>query len=107
MKNTQNRWTAEEVAKLKKNIGIYPNREDAFRKTAEQTGRSASACSYQFYNRKELKETYQNDIGQSSKSQRVPQITYHNGTTRKADVIVNEKGILVAKMDDVVITVRF
>lgn len=110
------RWTAEEHAILLKNLKIYPKVFEAAMKTAEKTGRTYQGVMWRInnlgddgrvMNRKTNKPSSISGSVSQSNTQKQPVITYHNGTTRKAQVIVNSKNLIVAKFDDVVITIEF
>lgn len=92
------RWTPEEEAILSKNLKVYPLKIDAIRKTAQKIGRTEAAVAFHAQPKRSRK---------ANTIQELPIITYHNGTTRKAEVLVNNKDIIVAKFDDVVITIQF
>lgn len=101
-KSTIKRWTPEEEAILSKNLKVYPLKIDAIRKTAQKIGRTEAAVAFHAQPKRSRKvDTIQ------VKNRELPIITYHNGTTRKAEVLVNNKDIIVAKFDDVVITIQF
>lgn len=102
MKN-QKKWTAEDIALLEKNLLTYPNKSIAFRKTAEKTGRSKKAVEQHYYNSNKSTD----NISPTTPKKKKLVVTYHNGTTRNAEVIIHRKDIIVAKMDDVVITLQF
>lgn len=115
------RWTAEEHAILLKNLKTYPKVSDAALKTAERTGRTYAGVMWRINNlgpdgivnnkhrqlNPKTNKTSANPISTTqSANQRQPVITYHNGTTRKAQVIINKNNLIVAKFDDVVITIE-
>ena len=109
------RWTAEEHAILLKNLKIYPKVSEAAMKTAEKIGRTYAGVMWRINNlgsdgtvvnpKTNKPSSISGSISQNN-TQRQPIITYHNGTTRKAQVIVNNKNLIVAKFDDVVITIE-
>lgn len=109
------RWTAEEHAILLKNLKIYPKLSDAAMKTAEKTGRTYTGVMWRIsnlgpdgtvINPKTNKTSANPTPTNQNTAQKQPVITYHNGTTRKAQIIVNNKNLIVAKFDDVVITIE-
>ena len=103
MKTKTSKWTAEEKAILERNLSIYPVKEDAVRKTAEKIGRTANAVRFKVY----AKDRPKAKDKAEKLSRNTPVITYHNGTTRVAQLLINKKDLIVAKMDDVVITIQY
>jgi hypothetical protein len=111
------RWTAEEHALLLKNLETFPKRIDAVAKTAEQTGRTYAAIFWRADNlgpdgsvmprhRSTVASPNAFPLKKEVTNPKTPVITYYNGTTRKAQVIVNTKNLIVAKFHDVVITIE-
>lgn len=116
IKSKCTRWTAEEHAILLKNLKTYPKRQDAIAKTAEKTGRTFSGVSWRadhlaadgtMLPTSVIKGPKNTAEPKPDKFLKAPVITYHNGTTRKAQVLINTKNLIVAKFDDVVITIEF
>jgi len=115
MNSNRNSWSKEESTILLQNIKSHGVNEGA-RKSASQLGRTTSACFNKWErcrkeNSKDLELLFLNlPTSKSSNLKPILQdnmtVTYHNGVTKPMQIIAKTPTLIVAKADDVVVTIQ-
>jgi hypothetical protein len=103
------RWTSEEHDFLKQTVLAESTKTKAFNIVSKKTKRTLSGVRdyYRRVVKDELKLTAKAVTKSSPKlSVKTPTIKYHNGVTKNAMIILQNKDLIVAKVDDIVITVE-
>ena len=125
MNSNRNAWSKQETTILLQNIKLHSVNEGC-RKASKQLGRTESAC----LNRWERIKPISGKFGittfplkSNAKSTTLPfvniqakpkqtilqdnmKVTYHNGVTKPMEIIAKTSTLVVAKADDVVVTIQ-
>lgn len=113
MSSNRNTWAEQESLILLQNIKLHGVNEGC-RKAASQLGRTESAC----FNKWERCRKKGNDkllflnlptskpVESKSILQDNMTVTYHNGVTKPMQIIAKTSTLVVAKADDVVVTIQ-
>lgn len=116
MNSNRNNWSEQETSILLQNIKLYSVNEGC-RKASKQLGRTTSACfnrwervkpkakakstTLPFVNIKTKPQVETKHILQDNMT-----VTYHNGVTKPMEIIAKTSTLIVAKADDVVVTIQ-
>ncbi len=106
-------WTAEEIDTFKQYINTY-GVKNAISKISKKFKRTEIACSLKY--RRDIKNSISTPIVKKKIARKSisisPKITkklakvlYHNGTTTELDIILQKDNLIVAKKEDIVITI--
>ena len=99
----RNLWSSQEEAKLLSLVNKAEVKTEGIREAAKKLGRTVNACSYKYYSG--LKSKKVSPIA-SKAAVKGPKVICHNGISTNAQVIMQRDDLIVAKYNDLVITIE-